>query len=83
MTLTEKLDWLEAEWRARGASEPLKILERAWPAVLAHTDQFAAVLDAVTEVKSQCGGDLKPDERSAVVSLIKELKGIVRQRMRG
>ena len=83
MTLTEKLDWLMAQWRERGESQPLDLLLRAWPAVLAHTDQFGDVLDVLKEVKAHCRDKLKPEERSAVDSLIKELKGIIRKRMLG
>ena len=83
MTLAEKLDWLLAQWRERGEAQPLEILLRSWPAVLAHTDQFGTVLDALEAVQEHCGEKLKAEERSVVVSLVKELRGIIRQRLRG
>lgn len=82
MTLTEKLDWLIDQWCERRALRPLGFLLRAYPAVLAHTDQFGDLLNALRDVKKFCHNDLTPDELAHVNSAINEVEDRVKRGLR-
>ncbi|HEU0039386.1 MAG TPA: hypothetical protein VFR76_08940 [Verrucomicrobiae bacterium] len=81
MTLTEKLDWLIDQWCERRELRPLQCLLRAYPGVLAHTDQFGEVLDALRDVKGLCREKLKAEEVTMVISLINELEDFIKLRL--
>ena len=83
MKLTENLDWLIEQWCERRELRPLHFLLRAYPAALAHTDQFGNVLDALKDVKGLCADNLRPDELTLVISLISELEDYIHLRLRG
>ena len=81
MTLTQKLDWLIDQWCERRELRPLQFLLRSYPGVLAHTDQFGAVLDSLKDIKGLCRDKLKPDELTTVISLINELEDFIKLRL--
>ena len=81
MTLTERLDWLIDQWCERRELRPLQFLFRAYPGVLAHTDQFGDLLEALRDVKGLCRDKLKPEELTLVISLINELEDFIKQRL--
>ena len=81
MTLTDKLDWLIDQWCERREIRPLQFLLRAYPGVLAHTDQFGELLDALRDVKGLCRDKLKPEELTLVISLINELEDFIKLRL--
>ena len=83
MTLTQKLDWLIDQWCDRRELRPLQFLLRAYPGVLAHTDQFGEVLDALKDVKGICTEKLRLEELTTVISLINELEELIEKRLRG
>lgn len=81
MTLTEKLDWLIDKWCERRELRPMQFLFRAYPGVLAHTDQFGELLEALKDVKGLCRDKLKLEELTMVISLINELEDSMKQRL--
>lgn len=81
MTLTDKLDWLIDQWCERREIRPLQFLLRAYPGVLAHTDQFGELLDALRDVKGLCRENLNPEELTLVISLINELEDFIKLRL--
>ena len=64
--LFKTLDALIDAWCERGALRPLHYLLRAYPAVLAHTDQKFELLDALKDVKGLCRDDLTSEEKRQV-----------------
>jgi hypothetical protein len=60
------LDGLINSWCERRALRPLRYLLRAYPGVLAHTDQQFELLEALKKVKALCHDDLTPEERRLV-----------------
>ena len=81
MNLTEKLDWLIDQWCERRELRSLQFLFRAYPGVLAHTDQFGELLEALRDVKGLCRDKLKPEELTLVISLINELEDFIKLRL--
>ena len=81
MTLIEKLDWLIDQWCERRELRPLQFLFRAYPGVLAHTDQFGELLDALRDVKGLCREKLTQEELALVISLINELEDFMKLRL--
>lgn len=80
MTMTQKLDWLIDQWCDRRELKPLQFLFRAYPGVLAHTDQFGDLLDALKDVKGLCRDRLKPQELTTVIELVNELEDYINHR---
>jgi len=76
MTLNQKLDWLVNGWCERKALKPLRFLLPSYPSVLVHTDQFAALLNSLRDIKGLCGSELKPEELTLVISAINELEDL-------
>jgi hypothetical protein len=64
--LFKTLDGLIDAWCERRALKPLHYLLRAYPAVIAHTDQKFELLDALKDVKGLCREDLTREERRLV-----------------
>jgi hypothetical protein len=64
--LFKTLDGLIDAWCERRALKPLHYLLRAYPAVIAHTDQKFELLDALKNVKGLCRDDLTEEERRVV-----------------
>jgi hypothetical protein len=64
--LFKTLDGLIDAWCERRALKPLHYLLRAYPAVIAHTDQKFELLDALKDVKGLCRDDLTEKERRLV-----------------
>ena len=64
--LFKALDALIAGWCERRALKPLHYILRAYPAVIAHTDQKFELLDALKDVKGLCRDNLTPEERQLV-----------------
>ena len=64
--LFKTLDGLIDGWCKRRALRPLHYILRAYPAVIAHTDQKFELLDALKDVKGLCGDDLTAEERRLV-----------------
>jgi len=58
------LDALIDDWCERRALKPLHHILRAYPAVIAHTDQKFELLDVLKDVKGR--DDLMPEERQLV-----------------
>ena len=81
MTLTQKLDWLIDQWCERRALRLLSLILRAYPAPMAHTDDFGGLLDALRDVKGLCRNELTQAELSQVISLINELEDLIHQRL--
>src|SRR5260370_36222805 len=64
--LFKTLDALIDAWCERRALKPLHYILRAYPAVIAHTDQKFELLDALKDEKGICRVDLTPEERRLV-----------------
>jgi hypothetical protein len=64
--LFKALDALIDGWCERRALKPLHYILRAYPAVIAHTDQKFELLDALKDVKGLCRDELTPEERQLV-----------------
>lgn len=64
--LFKTLNGLIDAWCERRALRPLHYLLRAYPAVIAHTDQKFELLDALRDVKGLCRDDLTAEERRLV-----------------
>jgi hypothetical protein len=64
--LFKTLDHLIDAWCERRALKPLHYLLRAYPSVIAHTDQKFDLLDALKDVKGLCREDLTPEEQRLV-----------------
>jgi hypothetical protein len=64
--LFKTLDALIDGWCERRALKPLHYILRAYPAVIAHTDQKFELLDALKDVKGLCRDDFTPEERRLV-----------------
>jgi hypothetical protein len=64
--LFKTLDALIDAWCERRALKPLHYILRAYPAVIAHTDQKFELLDALKDVKGLCREDLTLEERQLV-----------------
>jgi hypothetical protein len=64
--LFKALDALIDGWCERRALKPLHYLLRAYPAVIAHTDQKFELLGALKDVKGLCLDDLTPEEQQLV-----------------
>jgi hypothetical protein len=79
--MTQKLDWLIDQWCERRAIRPLQFLLRAYPGVLAHTDQFGDLLEALRDVKGLCRDELSQEELGHVISSINELEGYMKHRL--
>jgi hypothetical protein len=60
------LDALIDGWCERRALKPLHYILRAYPSVIAHTDQKFELLDALKDLKGLCRGDLTPEESQLV-----------------
>jgi hypothetical protein len=78
--LTKTLDTLIDGWCERRALRPLQYLLRAYPAVLAHTDQFEDVLDALKDVKGLARKELTEKELADVIACINLLEDFVSRR---
>jgi hypothetical protein len=72
MTLNQKLDWLIDQWCERRALLPLKLLLRAYPSILVHSDQIGDLLEALRDVKGLSRNELTPKELECVISVINE-----------
>jgi hypothetical protein len=66
LDLFKTLDALIDAWCERRALKPLHYILRAYPTVIAHTDQKFELLDALKDVKGLCRDDLTPAERQLV-----------------
>jgi hypothetical protein len=77
--LFKTLDALIDGWCERRALKPLHYILRAYPAVLAHTDQKFELLDALKDVKGLCGDELTPEEKRQV----QQAHDFMEQRLRG
>ena len=64
--LFKTLDALIDSWCERRALKPLHYILRAYPSVIAHTDQKFELLNALKDVKGLCRDDLTPEERQLV-----------------
>ena len=81
MTFNQKLDWLIDQWCERRAIQPLKYILRAYPSVLAHTDQLGDLLEALRDVKGFCRNELTQRELDCVISSIDELENAIKQKI--
>ena len=81
MNFNQKLDWLINQWCERRAIQPLKYLLRAYPNVLAHTDQLGDLLEALRDVKGFCRNELSEKELDCVISSINELENSLKQKI--
>lgn len=81
MKLNQKLDWLIDQWCERRAILPLKYILRAYPSVLAHTDQLGDLLEALRDVKGFCRNELTQRELDCVISSIDELESAMNQKV--
>ena len=73
MGLTQTLDTLIDRWCERRAIKPLKLLLRAYPGPLAHTDQKFEVLEAMRDVKGLCRQNLTDDELQMLIEALNAL----------
>ena len=64
--LFKTLDTLIDRWCERRALKPLSYILRAYPGVLAHTDQKFELLDTLKDVKGLCRDDLTAEERQLI-----------------
>ena len=81
MTFNQKLDWLIDQWCERRAIKPLKYILRAYPSVLAHTDQLGDFLEALRDVKGLCRSELTQQELDYVISSMNELEDCTKQKV--
>jgi hypothetical protein len=81
MTFKQKLDWLIDHWCERRAIQPLKYILRAYPSVLAHTDQLGHLLEALRDAKGFCRNELTQHELDCVISSINELDNAMKQKV--
>ena len=68
------LDKLIDAWCERRALRPLRLLLRAYPGPIVHTDQFFALLDAVKDVKGLCRSELPKEEIALLISVENDLE---------
>ena len=76
--LFKTLDTLIDAWCERRALRPLGYLLRAYPGILAHTDQQFQLLDALKDVKGLCRDDLTPEE----LQMVKQAHDFLEKRLR-
>ena len=81
MNFNQKLDWLIDQWCERRAIQQLRYLLRAYPSVLAHTDQLGDLLEALRDVKGLCRNELRQQELDYVISSINELEDCMKQKV--
>ncbi len=67
MDICQTLDTLIDRWCERRALRPLQFLFRAYPGVLAHTDQKFELLSALKDVKGLCRAELTPEELTMLI----------------
>lgn len=79
--LIKNLDSLIDGWCERRAIKPLRLLLRSYPGSLAHTDQFANLLDALKDVKGLARQELTSEELTKVISSINVLEDFVASRL--
>jgi hypothetical protein len=67
MDIRQTLDTLIDRWCERRALRPLKLLLRAYPGPLAHTDQLFELLEALKDVKGLSRAELPADELQLLI----------------
>lgn len=70
LTIQEKVGSLVDAWCDRRALHPLRLILRGYPLVSGPTDDWAALLDSLSDVRAMCQSELPEAERRQVEACI-------------